>query len=130
MRYAVLIYQNETIYEGYGDADLQAALIRHRVLQNQSIAAGHFVETNRLGPSRTATTLRRNNGELTVTDGPFAETKELLIGFYIFDCDTLDEVIDYAGQIAHGDTATIEIRPIEYSQAADGTAIGNIKEAS
>ena len=60
----------------------------------------------------TATTLRSRNGELNMTDGPFAETKEQLGGYYIFECDNLDDAIKYASMIPSVKYGSIEVRPI------------------
>ncbi len=120
MLYALLIYQAEEVLDNYSDADEKAALAGHRALQNDAKAAGHFVEANQLLPSSSAATVRRRNGQVSVTDGPFAETKELLIGLYVFDCETLEQAIEYAAQIPHSETGAIEVRPIAYFENAKG----------
>ena len=114
MQYALLIYQAEEILDHYSDEDEAAALAAHRTLQNAAKAAGHFLEANQLLPSSSANTVRRRGGKITVTDGPFTETKELLIGLYVFDCETLEQAIEYASQIPDCNTGAIEIRPIAY----------------
>jgi len=65
-----------------------------------------------LQPPPTATTVRLRNGERLVTDGPFAETKEWLAGFYTFECATLDEAIDWAAKIPGARYGSIEVRPV------------------
>jgi hypothetical protein len=65
-----------------------------------------------LQPPDTATTVRLRNGERLVTDGPFAETKEWLAGFYTFDCGSLDEAIDWAAKIPGAKYGSIEVRPV------------------
>ncbi len=116
MRYAVLIYQDEDAQNAFSEEELEHMLECHRGLQNQSKAAGHFVEANQLQKSGFATTVRRQDGNVIVTDGPFAETKEMLIGLYVLDCETLDEAIAYASRIAHADGTALEIRPIVYHE--------------
>ncbi len=123
MLYALLIYQAEEVLDNYSDEDEKAALAGHRTLQNDTKAAGRFVEANQLLPSSSATTVRRRKGQTTVTDGPFTETKELLIGLYVFDCETLEQAIDYAAQIPHSETGAIEIRPIAYYEAIEGVQV-------
>lgn len=118
MLYALLIYQAEDVLDNYAEADKDAALAGHRALQEKTKAAGRFIEANQLLPSSSATTVRVRNGRTSVTDGPFAETKELLIGLYVFDCETLEQAIDYAAQIPHGETGAIEVRPIAYFESA------------
>ena len=76
MLYALLIYQAEEMLDSYSATDAEAALSGHRALQNEAKAAGRFREANQLLPSSSATTVRLHGKKLTVTDGPFAETKE------------------------------------------------------
>jgi hypothetical protein len=76
-----------------------------------------------LMPTSTATTVRHKDGKLVVTDGPFAETKEQLAGYYILDCENLDEAIDWAGRIpteCGGREGSVEIRPIRLFSPNDG----------
>ncbi len=120
MLYALLIYQAEEVLDNYSETDEKEALASHRALQNDAKAAGSFIEANQLLPSSSATTVRRKNDRVSVTDGPFAETKELLIGLYVFDCETLEQAIDYAARIPHSETGAIEIRPIAYMETAAG----------
>jgi hypothetical protein len=111
MQYICLIYtpnerpemtpeESEKLFEEYG-AYTQAAR-----------ESGKMVAGEPLQPPTDATTVRVRNGKRTVTDGPFAETKEWLGGFYIFDCDTLDEVLDWAAKIPGARYGSIEVRPI------------------
>jgi hypothetical protein len=74
--------------------------------------AGKFVAGDRLDASSTATLVRVQNGETLTTDGPFAETKEQLGGYYILDCGSLDEALAYASQIPAAETGAIEVRPV------------------
>jgi len=111
MQYICLIYQPvdapemspdqyQKIFEEYG-AYTQAAR-----------ESGKLVAAEPLQPTADATTVRIRNGKRAVTDGPFAETKEWLSGFYLFDCDTLDEVLDWAAKIPAARDGSIEVRPI------------------
>jgi hypothetical protein len=75
-------------------------------------AAGAMVGGDQLQPVSTATTVRVRDGEQLVTDGPFAETKEQLGGYYIIDVETLDEALEWAGKIPSARTGSIEVRPI------------------
>ena len=74
--------------------------------------SGKMVSGEPLQPPSDATTVRVRNGKRVVTDGPFAETKEWLGGFYIFNCDTLDEALDLAAKIPGAKYGSIEVRPI------------------
>ncbi len=120
MLYALLIYQAEDVLDNYTESDKTVALAGHRALQEKTKAAGHFIEANQLLPSSSATTVRVRNGRTSVTDGPFTETKELLVGLYVFDCETLEQAIDYASQIPHSETGAIEVRPIAYFESTAG----------
>ena len=120
MLYALLIYEAEEVRDNYSPEDETNALAAHRALQENTKTAGRFVEANQLLPSSSASTVRRRNGRVSVTDGPFAETKELLIGLYVFDCETLEQAIEYAGDIPHSDTGAIEVRPIAYYESTSG----------
>jgi hypothetical protein len=114
MRYVLLIYQAEEVVENLSATERKKAVAVHRKMQAQAKANGAFILTTQLMPSSAATTVRGRQGKLTILDGPFAETKELLVGFYLLDCDTLDEAIDYAQSLPQLDTGCIEIRPISY----------------
>ncbi len=122
MLYALLIYEAEEVSESYGEQDHEAALSGHRALQADSKAAGSFVEANQLMPVGTATSVRVRDSVPSVTDGPFAETKELLIGLYVMDCESLDQAIDYAARIPHAETGGVEVRPIAYLETAANEA--------
>ena len=117
MHYALLIYQAEEVGERRSEEQQAAYLEGHRELQSRGKSAGAFRAANELMPSYAATSVRRRNGKVTVTDGPFAETKEQFIGLYVFECADLDEALEYAKQIPSVDEGTIEIRPIAYLES-------------
>ena len=114
MRYALLIYQAEEVVENFSAAERKKAVAAHRKMQAKAKANGSFILTTQLMTSSAATTVRKRAGKLTTLDGPFAETKELLVGFYLLDCKTLDDAIAYARSLPHLDTGCIEIRPVSY----------------
>lgn len=74
--------------------------------------SGHFVNGNRLTPASTATTIRVRDGKVTVTDGPFAETKEQFGGYYIINADDLNDAIEVASRIPGARFGSVELRPI------------------
>ncbi len=76
------------------------------------VEAGVLVSGEGLQPSTTATTLRMQDGERVLTDGPFAETKEQVGGFYVIDCKNLDEAIDWAAKLPSAERGICEIRPV------------------
>lgn len=115
MLYALLIYQAEEVNEAYSESELAEVLGAHGRMQENAKANGHFVAANKLMPTSSATTLRGSGEGPGVIDGPFAETKEQFAGFYLIDCDNLDQAMDYARQLPHVATGAIEIRPVAYA---------------
>ena len=114
MRYMMLIYSKET--EG-GMTREEADQIKaaHRVVLHEASQKGVLQGAEPLAPTTTATTVRVQDGKSLITDGPFAETKEQLAGYYILDCKDLDEAIEWAAKIptaCKGGEGCIEIRPL------------------
>jgi hypothetical protein len=88
---------------------------RHMALMEEARRKGVFIAAEPLAPTSTATTVRIDNGKTLVSDGPFAETKEQLAGYYMLDCADLDEAIDWAARIptaCKGAAGCVEIRPL------------------
>ena len=115
MRYMFLVYSRETDFAGALPQDLQRIKDGHWAVMDQTKEKGILEAADPLQPTATATTIRKKNGSRVVLDGPFAETKEQLAGYYILDCSNLDEAIEWAAQIptgCKGGEGCIEIRPI------------------
>lgn len=112
MEYLMLIYNSEERWNALSKEQEGRIMAQHYAIVEKSKAAGHFVGGNRLMDTVSATTVRNHDGKVTVTDGPFAETKEQLGGYYHFRCDDLDQVIEYAAMLPHGDAGCVEIRPV------------------
>jgi hypothetical protein len=113
MRYMLLIYSRED--PSVTQEDLADVAAKHASLLEESARRGVLRAADPLAPSNTATTVRMENGKVLVTDGPFAETKEQLAGYYILDCRDLDEALDWAARIptsCHGAPGYVEVRPI------------------
>lgn len=112
MKYLCLIYVDETKLQeappAHVNAVAQQCLDQTRKLEG----AGRLLAAERLESVLSATTVRHEGGKITVTDGPFAETKEQLAGFYLIDAHDLDEAIRIAGEIPPGHFGCIEVRPI------------------
>ena len=114
MQYAILCYNDETVTTAWS-ADEDAKVMADLSVVKQKMArAGKLGPVARLLPTTAATTLRKTREEPLVLDGPFAETKEQLLGFYLVDCDTLDEALDFARDLAAANpgTGSYEIRPV------------------
>ncbi len=123
MRYMMLIYTKET---ESGPTPEEAAQIKaaHYTVIQEATRKGVFQGAEPLAPTTTATTVRLQNGKSLITDGPFAETKEQLAGYYILDCENLDEAIEWAAKIptaCKGGEGCIEVRPLPGLPARSGT---------
>lgn len=112
MQYLLLIYEAEELWENKTAEEQRAVLARHGQLNENLASAGVPWSGNPLMPTSTAVSLRQRGGELQVSDGPFAETKEQLAGYYLIDVDNMEQAMAYAAQIPAVDMGTIEIRPI------------------
>lgn len=106
MQYLALIYANEAVEP---PADLMPRYIAYT---KEITEAGVTKGGQALQPISTATSIQMRGGERQVTDGPFAETKEQLGGYYLLECDSLDEAIKWAAKIPTAEWGTIEVRPI------------------
>ena len=112
MRYMLLIYGDESRWGNVSEAEQQADLQRWFAYTEEMRAAGVSQQGDALQPTSTATTVRDEGGKPIVTDGPFAETKEQLGGYYLVECDDLDAAIEIAARIPGAVMGSIEIRPI------------------
>jgi|SRR5579872_1727571 len=121
MRYMMLIYSTEAP-EGPAIQEREEIMERHRSVMEEATRKGVFRGAEPLAPITTATTVRAQGGKLLVVDGPFAETKEWLAGYYIIDCDNLDEAIEWAAKIPTsclGAEGCVEIRPMRWQTRAE-----------
>jgi hypothetical protein len=115
MRYMFLIYSRERDFAEASAQDREQIKAGHWAVMDESRRKGVFIAGDPLQPTATATTIRKENGGPLIFDGPFAETKEQLAGYYILDCENLDEAIAWAAKIptaCRGGEGCIEIRPI------------------
>ena len=112
MQYLLLIYEAEEIWENKSEEERGQVLARHAQLREKMNADGVEFTAQPLMPTATAVSLHRKNGQLQVSDGPFAETKEQLAGFYLFDVDSLEAAIEYAQMLPYPDWGTLELRPV------------------
>jgi hypothetical protein len=114
MQYAILCYHSENVVCGWTKEEDDAVMARLAVVQQKLAAEGRLGPVARLLPTTAATTLRKGRDEPLVIDGPFAETKEQLLGFYIVDCESLDAALDVARDlaVANPGVGSYEIRPV------------------
>ncbi|MFZ6046902.1 YciI family protein [Pseudomonas sp. CR3202] len=112
MKYLCLIYIDEAKLASLTDADYHAIASECLDYTEQLTASGHYLASNALESVQSATTLRIQGGRLSMTDGPFAETKEQLGGFYMIEARDLNEAIQIASKIPPARLGCIEVRPI------------------
>lgn len=114
MRYMMLVYSQATP-EGRPAEEVQQLKEAHWAVIDEATRRGVLQACEPLAPTSTATTVRNQNGKVVMTDGPFAETKEQLAGYYIMDCKDLDEALEWAAKIPNscgGGKGCIEVRPL------------------
>src|SRR5687768_1167484 len=111
MKYMLLIYSNEQAWAGLSEADRNRIMGEYRQFGQDIKASGHYVSGAQLAPTAMATTVRVTDGKRVVTDGPFAETREQLGGYYLVEARDLDEAIGLAARIPSASAGTIEVRP-------------------
>ncbi len=112
MRYLLLIYENEQAFESTPEEEQGKIFQEYREYTDQIRTSGHYLGGEALQPVATATTVRVKNGKTLSTDGPFAETREQLGGFYMVEAKDLDEAIALGARIPASRTGSIEVRPI------------------
>ena len=112
MQYLCLIYSDETMYPKMSKADAETMMSEYMAFGAKARESGHYVGGNRLQPTHTSTSVRIRNGKLSTTDGPFAETKEQLGGYYLIEAKDLNDAIQVASRIPGAKVGTIEVRPI------------------
>jgi len=111
MKYLCAVYLEPNALNGLSASE-QAELNRVSVRYNEELAkSGHFIAASALQPVKTAKTVRRRSGKVSITDGPFAETKEVLGGFIFIEASDMGEALRVAGNIPVGKFGSIEVRP-------------------
>lgn len=112
MQYLLLIYRDEALVEKATEADFKAMNQEYFGFTQNIVKSGQFRAGDALQPTRAATTVRVRNGKTLTTDGPFAETKEALGGYYLIEAKDLDEAIGIAARIPGARDGSVEVRPI------------------
>jgi hypothetical protein len=113
MKYLCLIYDDEKTMAGMSKAEGDAFMGEYFAFTEGIKKSGHYVGGEALKPVHTATTVRVRNGKMSTTDGPFAETKEQLGGYYMIEAKDLNEALQVAAKIPSAKTGSVEVRPIE-----------------
>lgn len=112
MRYLCLIYLNEKEFDTLPPEHVRQLNLGHLQLNAELRASGHLVEAEALQPAASAVTVRPRRGRSTVTDGPFAEAKELVAGFYLLEAANLQEAIGIAERFPGAQHGAVEIREV------------------
>jgi hypothetical protein len=115
MEYMILIYGDERAWGGIDETKLKAMYAEYGAYTQDLMQAGVMRAGSELKPVATATTVRLRGGKVLATDGPFAETKEQLGGYYLIDVANLDEAVKWAGRCPGAKTGSIEVRPLNPS---------------
>jgi hypothetical protein len=114
MLYAILCYNREDVIGSWSKEEDDATMARLAAVEQKLATQGRLGPVARLLPTTSATTLRKGRDKPLVTDGPFAETKEQLLGFFVIECSSLEAALETARELAHANpgTGSYEIRPI------------------
>ncbi len=112
MQYLLLIYGDETAWTGMSEDEVGAQMNEWNAYTQWLKDKGWYVGGDALDPTPTATTVRVRDGQTLTTDGPFAETKEQLGGYYLVRCENLDEAIEAASKIPSVGFGSVEVRPV------------------
>ena len=113
MLYSILCYHNEAVVGSWSKEEDEATMSRLAVVQERLIREGRLGPVVRLMPTTAATTLRKDREPPLVVDGPFAETKEQLLGFYLVNCSTREDVLEIARELGRANPGgAYEIRPV------------------
>jgi hypothetical protein len=117
MQYLLLIHDDESQWSTMAEAERNSMLAEYGRFTQELTESGALVGANQLQPSGTATVVHVEDGKTITTDGPFAETKEVLGGYYLVDVETLDEALEWAAKIPSARLGHIEVRPVVMREA-------------
>jgi hypothetical protein len=120
MKYLCTIYGEESGWSDATPEQMAEVMAAYNAFSEEAGAAGVILGGEGLEPTSAATTVRVRDGERVLSDGPFAETKEQLGGFYLLECASLDEAIDWAAKIPGAATGSVEVRPVMNYDAVGG----------
>lgn len=112
MKYMLLIHDSEKAWGALSHDEQKRIMAEYRRFSDEIRASGHFRAGSQLQPTSSATSVRVRNGKRLVTDGPFAETREQLGGYFLIEAKDLDEAIGVAERLPSAKMGTIEIRPL------------------
>ncbi len=122
MQVMALIYGDASRWDAFSADEREAVYAQYRAFSDEARKAGVMAGGAELASTRDATTVRVRDGESLVTDGPYAEVKEALGGYFVFECESMNEAVEYAAKIPGAQHGAIEVRPIYVDPAAEGAA--------
>lgn len=118
MQYLALIHTDEDAWDSSDEAARAAMRERYRAFARDAQDAGVLVDGSELAPTSDATTVRVRDTGQVVTDGPYAEVKEALGGYFVLDCPTLDDAVDWASRIPAAEHGAVEVRAVHVDEEA------------
>lgn len=122
MQVMALIYGDASRWDAFSADERDAVYEQYRAFADDAVKVGVMAGGGELASTRDATTVRVRDGESLVTDGPYAEVKEALGGYFLFECESMDQAIEYAAKIPGAEHGAIEVRPVYVDPAAEGAA--------
>jgi hypothetical protein len=130
MKYLLIIYNDESGFANVTPEQVQQVMAAYEAFGREVTEAGAMLGGEGLQPSATATTVQVRDGETITSDGPFADTREQLGGYYLLDCRDLDEAIGWAAKIPGAHDGTIEVRPVMDYEAVGTSTEGEAHEGA
>jgi hypothetical protein len=118
VQFIALIHDDEASWQELSDEERSAIYADYMSLSEDAVAAGVMVDGSELAPTSAATTVRVRDAQTLVTDGPYADVKEALGGYFIFECGSIDEAVDWAARIPAAAHGAIEVRPVHLEHEA------------
>jgi hypothetical protein len=115
MRYLILIYSNpasRAIWEGFSDAEQAEGLRYYAGLGEEFAAAGEMITSERLADPALGRRVTVHDGKVMTSDGPFAEVKEHLAGFFLLECESIERAVEHAARIPEAELGLVEVRPV------------------
>ena len=122
MKYMALLYGDATRWESFSAEEREAVYAQYRALSEEAAKAGVMAGGAELGSTRDATTVRVRDTETLVTDGPYTEVKEALGGYFLLECGSIEEAVDWAARIPGAEHGAVEVRPVYVDPNAEGVA--------
>ena len=112
MKFLLMIIDDEHVQAEFSDAEMKQLINDVRTIENDLVSRGKFIDSRALRPSRDARTVRMRAGDPVVFDGPFAAAREVIGGYFLVDCETIEEAVGWARKFPLRGIAAIEVRPV------------------